>query len=494
MGLLIDRDRFDDDDYTRFGSKLRDCLAALRAVLARPGFGEGPATIGAELEVNLVDARGRPMAVNREVLADAIDPRISLEINRFNLEINARPSPLAGRPFTALAAELDDALRETRRAAEAHGACVATIGILPTLEMGDLEPGVLTDVPRYRALSAGCRRSRKRPFHVRIQGEDTLSVDADDVTLEGANTAFQLHLRVSPRAYARTYNAAQIATAVVLAVSANSPTFLGRRLWDETRIALFPQAVDDRPDDDEESFRPRRVTFGHGWVRAGAAELFEEVVAMHAPLLPVIGPEDPRARADGGEVPKLHELRLHNGTVWRWNRAVYDDADGGHLRIEMRALPGGPTVADTLASSALFLGLTLGLAPHADALVNKLTFGHARRNFYDAACRGLDAQLLWPCDECPSPRLVPALTLVRELLPTARRGLADAGVDGDEIDRALGVVESRLRARVTGASWQRRMLARLGGPSPEAFARMFARYAELSARGAPVHDWPEDGA
>jgi hypothetical protein len=215
---------------------------------------------------------------------------------------------------------------------------------------------------------------------------------------------------------------------------------------------------------------------------------------MHAPLLPVVGDEDPIARARVGEIPKLHELRLHNGTVWRWNRAVYDDTDGGHLRIELRALPAGPTVADTVASAAFLTGLTLGLAPHADTLVHRFTFGHARSNFYEAACRGLDAELLWPSDDFPSPRRASVLALVRELLPIARRGLENAGVASDEIDRTLGLIAARARARVTGASWQRRVIERLGGPSPGAFARMFARYAELSARGTPVHEWLEDGA
>lgn len=495
MGAGIDRDRFDEADYARFGSKLNECLAALAELLARPRFGEGPATLGAELEVNLVDGRGRPRPLNREVLADSVDPRISLEIDRFNLEINTRPVALAGHGFSALAEELSDALAETNRAASRHGARVATIGILPTLKPSDLRPGALTDVPRYRALSAGTRRIRGgRPFHVRIEGADTLDVEADDVTLEGANTAFQLHLRVAPSDFARTYNAAQIAVPVVLALSTNSPIFLGHRLWDETRIALFPQAIDDRPDASEEELRPARVSFGHGWVREGVLELFAETVAMHAPLLPVVTSEDPLSLVRAGGVPELRELRLQNSTVWRWNRAVYDDADGGHLRIEMRALPAGPTVVDTVASAALLTGLALGLAERVGSLLHRLTFGHARRNFYEAARRGLDAEMLWPCQECPSPRRVPVVALVPELLSLARRGLEQAGVAREEIDRALGIIAARVEARATGARWQRRVLEGLGGPSEEGLERMFARYAELSALGRPVHEWPVEGA
>ena len=146
-------------------------------------------------------------------------------------------------------------------------------------------------------------------------------------------------------------------TAPVLAASGNSPTFLGHRLWHETRVALFKQAGDDRPPDRTPSGgMPPRVGFGNGWVREGALELFCESVALHEPLLPVCGGENPRACARAGGIPRLDELRLHHGTVWKWNRPVYDPAYGGHLRIELRALPSGPTLCDMLANAAFLVG------------------------------------------------------------------------------------------------------------------------------------------
>jgi gamma-glutamyl:cysteine ligase YbdK (ATP-grasp superfamily) len=500
MGLEIRRDHFDEADFARFEARLHDGVAALEALLARPGFGRGEASIGAEVELDLVDAAGRPAPINRAVLDGASDPRVTVEVDRFNLEINTPPVALRGQPFTALAASLDEALTGTRRAAGAHGARVVTIGILPTLVEGDLRGSALTNSERYRALSAGLRRLRRAPFAFHIAGQDPrgrndrLDVTCDDVAFEGANTSLQVHLRVDPHDFARCYNAAQTATAPALAAACNSPLFLGRRLWPETRVALFRQAVDDRPDTDrdEDDWRPARVSFGHGWVREGALELFAESVALHEPLIPVLSDEDPLALARAGGTPELAELRLHQGTVWRWNRAIFDAAANGHLRIEMRALPSGPTVADMMANTAFLLGLTLGLAPAMASILPGFPFGQARRNFYQAARRGLDAELLWPDERGGRVRPVVARALVERLLPTARRGLADAGVDSAEADRWLAPIAGRVARGQTGASWQRATFDALlasGADVPAACRELLERYIAAASANLPVHTW-----
>lgn len=497
MGLEIDRASFEEEEYQRFAERLEECLGALAEVMARPGFGAGEPTIGAELELCLVDGAGAPLPINRAVLAGTDDPRITLEIDRFNLEINARPTLLAGSPFRALTDELEGALAEIRRAAAPHGAGLATIGILPTLHAKDLGADALTDARRYQALSHSIRRMRRQRFHVRIEGEDTLDVACGDVAMEGANTSFQVHLRVAPEAFCAAYNAAQLATAPALAIAGNAPTLLGQRLWDETRIALFRQSVDERSDvSGDDDWRPARVSFGHGWAREGAFELFAEAVSVHEPLLPVCSDEDPIAVVRAGGVPKLAELRLHHGTVWRWNRAVYDATGSGHVRIEMRALPSGPTVADMTANAAFLLGLTLGLMPEARALTCRMTFGQARRNFYAAARHGLDAELLWPSDRAPSPRPVRAAELIPRLLPLAERGLVGAGVDAAEAARALEIIARRAARGITGARWQRYVLAEEEQQKPrgEALRAMFARYRAESDTGRPVHEWASAGS
>lgn len=491
MGLEIPRDHFDEDDYLRFAERLQTSLAVLEEVLARPGFGAGPPTVGAELEMSLVDTDARPLPRNSAVLATARQRNLTFEADCFDIECNASPVPLAGRPFTALGDELRVALAIVREAAARHDGRVILTGILPTLRAADLESSALSDTPRYRALSAGLRRLRRAPFEMSIDGEESLRIACDDVTYEGATTSWQIHLKVLPADFVCVFNAAQLAVAPVLAVAGNSPTLLGRRLWDETRIALFRQAVDERVGAGPEDWRPARVSFGHGWVRQGAWEQFAESVAFHTPLIPLVDDEDPVEGARAG-APALNELRLHHGTVWRWNRAVYDPIGGGHVRVEMRALPSGPSMIDMLANAAFLLGLTLALAPEMDRMPTRITFGQARWNFYAAARRGLGSELLWPESTPPSPRPQPAALLALRLLPLAERGLRGAGVEAGEVDALLGVIRARVERGVTGARWQQRMLDALERTRPreQALSALVDRYIELSATGAPVHEWP----
>jgi hypothetical protein len=289
-----------------------------------------------------------------------------------------------------------------------------------------------------------------------------------------------------------SFNAAQLATAPVLAAAGNSPIFLGRVLWEETRIALFEQAADDRDAPGRERL-VSRVAFGTDWLRTSVLDLFEESVRHHEPLLPILGDQDPLLALGDGGVPRLDELRLHQGTVWRWNRAIYDSGFGGHLRIEMRPLPAGPTVTDMMANAAFLLGLTLALAPDAEEWTKKLLFARVHANFYDAARLGLEAELEWPA--AGGSERVGAAELVRRLLPEARRGLVEAGVDAAEADRLLEVIGDRVASGQTGAVWQRRALASLeqGADRDQALERLLERYLELQATGDPVHTWPVQG-
>ncbi|HEY6707147.1 MAG TPA: glutamate--cysteine ligase, partial [Actinomycetota bacterium] len=356
----------------------------------------------------------------------------------------------------------------------------------------DLQLAALSDAPRYRALNNGVRRLRQEPFRIRIAGADPLELAADDIGLEGANTSFQVHLKVDPDRFADHFNAAQLAIAPVLAVAGNSPTFLGHRLWEETRVALFKQAIDDRGPAGRAGRRVARVAFGTGWTATGALELLEESVRLHEPVLPVVGPEHPLERVAAGQVPALGELRLHQSTVWRWNRPIYDPAGGGHLRIELRALPAGPTVVDMLANAAFLLGLTLALAPGAAATTRRFAFQQAHHNFYRAAQFGLGAELAWPLAPSGRPRILTAPDLVHQLLPTARQGLVGAGVLAGEADELLAVIEARAATGQTGAAWQRLALATLEPTlgREQALAAMFEQYLEHQRTGEPVHTWP----
>ncbi|HYB48111.1 MAG TPA: glutamate--cysteine ligase [Streptosporangiaceae bacterium] len=503
MGVQISGDTFTERDYARFRERLEQCLSELGRMLDRPGFGAGPVTIGAELECFLVDDAALPLPRNQAVRAAVADPRIALELNRFNLELNASPVALTrpdSRPFAALGGELDLLLGRIGDAARAQGGRIALIGILPTLSEAHLNPGVMTDAPRYRALNRGLRRRRRGPFRIRIAGEDPLDLAIEHVAPEGANTSFQIHLRVAPEDFTRTYNAAQLALAPVLAVAANSPTFLGHRLWEETRIALFKQCVEDRRAGPRRG--PSRTTLGTGWLRGGPLELFTDSVRLHEPLLPAVADCEP-GRPGEQQAPPLDELRLHLGTVWRWNRAVYDPAAGGHLRIEMRSLPAGPTVTDMMANAAFMIGLTLWLAGQDPRWTYALPFERADHGFYRAAQYGLAAELSWPLGPLPARgvrrgrahlqvRALPAADLVAELIPAARQGLLQAGVAGAEADRLLGVIAARLATGQTGAAWQRAALAAaaVGRTREQALAVMLDQYLACAATGQPVHTWP----
>lgn len=491
MGLPIPRKDFTDEDRSRFIERMRRDLLALEELLHRPGFGEGEATLGAEMELALVGADSRALHMNREVLGRSLDDGLQLELNRFNLEYNLTPQPVKGKPFRRIEAEMGIALVGVGEAAARHGGRVVPIGILPTLTEADLQSSSLTDLPRYHALSASLRAARQRPFEISIKGDEEVKLTCDDCTLEGANTSLQIHWRVPPKQFASAFNAAQLAAGITLAIGANSPTFLGRRLWDETRVALFKQSVDDRSLNYSEWKRLARVPFGHGWVREGVLELFQSAVALFPPLMPVTGDDDPLEVLRSGGVPALHELRLHQSTVWQWNRAVYDPGGGGHVRIEMRALPAGPTPRDMMASAAFMLGLAEGLRRQMDWINPSFPFWYAQYNFYRAAKLGLDADLLWPSTVPPSPRERGARDLIHELLPTAERGLASLGVEEEEIDRVLDVIRGRLESKTTGARWQRRVLDRFERVSrhDEALARLVEAYVKEARTGKPVHEW-----
>jgi hypothetical protein len=341
----------------------------------------------------------------------------------------------------------------------------------------------MTDRPRYHALNKGLCNMRGKNFHIDITGADHLSLHGEGVTVEGANTSFQVHLRVAASEFARSFNAAQLTTPFTVALAANSPLIAGMRLWQESRIALFKQSIDFRPGGKPDWRPPARVCFGHGWVREGAWELFAENVAVYPPIIPALfnDPEDL-------DSPGLPELCLHHGTVWPWNRAVFG---GDHLRIEFRTLPAGPTVIDMLANAALSIGWASGLGDSVDHYIARLPFRFAEYNFYRAAQYGLDAKILWPRKNVGGLEERPIVDLIEEFLPRARIGLEVLGVAGSDIDRVWKVIEQRLETRRTGASWQLQEYERYRNQCSmeEACGRMLSDYVDRVMEGKPVASW-----
>jgi gamma-glutamyl:cysteine ligase YbdK (ATP-grasp superfamily) len=495
VGADIQSEHFTETDHTRFKQRLDRGLRALELVLARPGFGSGQRTLGVELELCLVDEQGRALAVSEDVVRDAATEEVSPEMGVFDVELSTPPEPLSGAPFSKLREQLETRVRRVRALAQRYGGRVVPIGILPTFCRDDFADAV-TDRPRYRALARGLLAARGGPFEICIEGDDRLRFSSRDaVAMEAANTAFQIHVSTEPAEFRDMFNAALLVSGPLIAAAANSPTFLGHRLWHETRVALFKQAGDDRPNlVDRDMGLPPRINFGNGWLREGAHELFMESVALHPPLLPECnGEEDSLALARAGKLPELNELRLHHGTVWSWNRPVYDPTHGGSLRIELRALPAGPSYDDMLANAAFLLGAIFGLQDEIADITAALPFPLAKRNFYLAAERGLDAELAWPSAQTAAPVTLSAREILLSLVPLARVGLAGAGVAKAESDKFLDLFEARVRSGRTAAVWQRDVLAQLEGQGVRgelAYATLLERYLRGFGSGLPVHLWP----
>ena len=490
MGTEIGKSEFSAEDHAAFRERLDACMTLMRETLARPGFGKGEPTLGAELELYLVDEAGCPAPRNTEALAALGDPRFTPELNRFNLEYNAPHTAVAGEPFSVLEGHLQRAFARLARLEEALGAHAIPVGILPSLKRGDLHLSAISDLRRYHALNQALRALRGEDFHFHIDGLDPLVFESPDVSPEGAATSWQWHLRVDPAEFQDVYNAAQLTLPLVVALAGNSPLFSGHRLWHETRIAIFKQAVDVRPIAEVErpSHARARVAFGEDWLDGGFAQLFADKIEHHAPLLPECHRHPPEEDIEIGGAPRLHELRLHGSTVWLWNRPVYDPIGGGHVRLEQRALPAGPTVRDMLANTAFSLGL---IASHRQSRDwERLPFALARDNFYRAGQHGIEAVLAWPSEG--EPERVPARELASRLLPRAREGPLASGVAEREADRHLAPIAGRMTTGQTGAVWQLDSLEALerDRSRADALPALVRRYAALSQSGRPAHEWP----
>ncbi|KUL50399.1 hypothetical protein [Streptomyces sp. NRRL S-1521] len=456
MGKDVGPVTFTERDHVHFRARLEDCLSTLGKVVSDREFGAVPATLGAELEASLVGESGGPAPVNVAVHEVLQDDRIALEVARFNLEANLEPVPLRGRPFTAMAEQATHRLRQiTAQSLRLHGARAVPIGTLPTLTSADVTTEALTPVPRFHALERAWAKRRPTPFPMRVaEGRDGV-LQAESVAVQGAACSWQVHLTVPPDRFLHTFNAAQLATAPALAVAGNSPFPLGRAGGQESRIPLYEQGFGDRGDARPGAPRPR-VGFGQAWLRGGPLAVFEEAVHSYDVLLPAHD-RDPRdSGSDEAGYPPLEELRLHLSTVWSWNRPVYDPL--GHLRIELRALPSGPTPLDMAVNTAFLVGLTLFLAAGGRDVARCLPFACAEANFYRAARDGLRASLWWPSSGSPPHQEHEAAALVHKLLPQARTGLTMAGVDAEEADTMLNLLHERVSTGRTGAWWQQRSL------------------------------------
>lgn len=467
-------------------------LRALKRMVAEGLFERGVSRIGAEQELFLVDGAYHPAPGALDVLARLDDPKhYTTELGLFNLEMNADPQPFAGDGLRRLEDQLTHLYDRVRVAAEQDGRHAVLVGILPTIGKTDLGLENMVPNPRYLKLSQAMFNARGEAFDFSIQGLDELAVKHDSVMVEACNASFQVHLQIAePERFAHCYNVAQMLLAPVLAAGTNSPVLFGRRLWAETRIALFEQACDIRTPGLHLRDAIGRVSFGRKWLTGGVADLFKENIARFSPLVGGDISENPIEALNRGEIPELRALRLHNGTIYRWNRACYGISENGkpHLRIELRVLPSGPTIPDEVANGALWLGLMSELCATLDDVTDRMDFDHARGNLYAAARDGLGARFMWLDGE----EVLAQPLLMDRLIPLAQRGLDRAGVHPDVSKRYIGILERRVRSLKTGSRWILNSLREMSDRGTRG-GRLSALVAATIARQTgtdPVSEWP----
>jgi len=477
LGQEIENTRFSNDDFRRFQERLHEETRLARDLEATGGFDDHHPVAGFEIEAWLVDANAQPAPVNQAFLKHFNNPLATPELARFNVELNTSARTLQAGALSDLHREMRETWQGAREAATACGAQLLLTGILPTLRPEHLCLANMSDMNRYRALNEQVVASRQgRPLKLDIVGREHLHHEHHDVMLEAATTSFQIHLQTPIATAHKVYNASLVASAPMVALSANSPYLFGKDLWDETRIPVFEQAVEVGGYQGAARGPLRRVSFGSGFARESILECFEENLEHFPTLLPILF-DDPPGR--------FSHLRLHNGTIWRWNRPLigFDDQGRPHIRIEHRVVPAGPTLADSVASAAFYYGLVEELVSEPGGPEGLMDFSKARDNFYQAARLGLEAHMEWPAGRSRPVRHL----ILEELLPRAQRGLARLGLDGDDVDRYLDIVRTRVDNSQTGASWARRFVA-TQGPDPR---QLVHSYLALQATDMPVHLWPE---
>ncbi|MEA1890793.1 MAG: glutamate--cysteine ligase [Pseudomonadota bacterium] len=474
MGQEIENSQFTAADFEKFQHRLIRETGLLRELFDSNGFLSTHEVGGYELEAWLVDRATQPAAVNQDFIHRLSNPLVVHELSRFNVELNSEPHELKGNVFSLMQSDLSALWQSCTDVAATLDTRIVMMGTLPVLDDAHLTMDNMSEIERYRALNEQVLRLRRGfPIRLDISGRDHLQSSHYDVMLEAAATSFQIHLQVKAEQAVRYFNASVQASAPLLAAAANSPFLFGKDLWSESRIPLFEQAVNTDNEGATGHTGHSRVTFGHAWCKDSIFEMYEENIALYPVLLPTLSE---------GDEKQLWHLRLHNGTIWRWNRPLIGvDETGYHLRIEQRVVPAGPTIIDMIANAALYYGLVASLANEKLAPESQLDFSQVKDDFYRVAEHGLEADIDWP----GRGRLNVCELLINHLLPSARSGLAALAIDDSDIDRYLGVIEARLESGQNGTSWQRKYFYHHNCSMQE----MTEEYIKNQQSSRPVHEW-----
>jgi len=486
MGTLSVQGVGPETDIRGYTQKLFQDLTALEYMIKEGMIEEGVTRLGAEQELCLVGKDFQPAALAEEVLSELQDEHFTTELAKFNLEINLDPFLFTGSCLRQWQEQLDQMLQKCQKAAAKYNCLPLLTGILPTIRKSELQLSFMTDRLRYHALNKALYGLRNSPYDFRIQGIDELITQHDSVMFESCNTSFQVHYQVGAIDFCKRYNWAQAIAAPVLAAATNAPLFLGKRLWHETRIALFQQATDTRGNPDELRKTSARVHFGHDWLRGDLTELIKSDISTFRPLVIREGLEHSLEVLQAGGIPKLKAFALFNGTIYRWNRPCYGITAGKpHLRIENRYLPAGPSAIDEVANGAFWLGLMH--APEIPDITQLMDFDAVKENFRMAARQGLGAAFNW----YKSSIQTAGQLICDELIPLSRSGLIHAGVDAQDIDYYLNVVQERVQTRKTGSNWILQNYNALNKVNREEASLLKLTEALYRNQEAPVSQWPD---
>ncbi|WP_236017451.1 CBS domain-containing protein [Roseivirga sp. E12] len=475
------------NDFTR--CLLKD-VHLLEQMIENDWFETGQMHIGAEQEFCLIGKHYKPATKASEVLQKLNHPSFTTELGQFNIEANLAPQAFKEDCFAKLEGELNTLLDKLEPVCNKLGIDYLLTGILPTLRKFDLAIENITPLDRYYALAEAIGKMRGKEFELHLKGFDELNLKFDSVMLEACNTSFQVHLQVRPDEFVDQYNISQLLAAPTVAVGSNSPMLFGKRLWHETRIALFQKSVDTRITNDHIRDRSPRVTFGNSWLKNSVLELFKEDISRFRVML-MTGQEDASQNEfEQGITPQLKALSIHNSTVYRWNRPCYGISPSGkpHLRIENRVLPSGPTVLDEMANTAFWIGAMSGFKDQYQNVPSLIDFDQVKSNFYSAATQGMNTKLRWLNGQ----RMSLNELILKELLPIAKEGLAKNKVNKGDIDKYLGVIEERVKSNQNGTNWILKSYSHLAkdATKEEILLSITSSMHQNQQSNKPVHQWP----
>ncbi len=473
MGQEISLTQFEAVDFEYFRQKLQQETDLLKQITEKKGFSTRAPTAGFEIEAWIVDQSYHPSPDNDNFLASLNHPLAFAELAKFNLELNSTPTPLAGNAFSRMQKQLDETWRQATEHAHNQQQHLMMIGILPTLQQSDLVLANMSDLNRYHALNEQILQSRGQPVHLDITGHEHLKLDHHDVMLESATTSFQIHIQLPFAMAHHYYNASIIASAAMVGCCANAPYLFGKDLWQETRIPVFEQAIETGGYAAASRGPIKRVSFGSDFARKSILECFDENLQHYPVLLPELS---------DSALEAFEHIKLHNGTIWRWNRPLigFDDDGTPHLRIEHRTPAAGPSSVDAIANTAFFYGLSKNLY---DEIIEKglpFSFSQAKDNFYQAARLGLDAHIHWTNDQS-----IKLSSLIKsELINRAILGLSSLGISRCDTEDYLDIILQRVNRKQTGSHWQRQFIAQ-----QKDFNAMTETYLKNQQSGKPVSEW-----